>query len=389
MIVMSSFTSAPSVSASAVIRRLPALVVRLSLVVRVRSTPSSASRVSPLVMPNALLVSVTTTSVPASSFNMPDRFVVSAAAKESISIVPVVANVRFVAVIRSISVSVTVMPTPVAWASLIPASLFSVMSTSCPCNEVVISKSVEFKFTSPAVVPALTVPTVIIPPVEVSVMSFASASVVDATSVATMSPVVEVTEMEPFAASTSVSVIPSASVIVMSPVPLVLRSALATVVSIAPAVPTPVTALITSRPLAATTSTVASPPSTIPPEALARVTAVAELFVVNRPPSVTASSASSVIVPLPASISVSSVMVSAPPEPDASPFESAVTETFPEVEVTSPDDAKITSLSASRSIAPDAVVMPSFTLMSEVAPVTAIVTVPAPVTEIALSPAET
>ena len=61
---------------------------------------------------------------------MPDRFVVSPASRESISIVPVVANVRFVAVKRAISAESTVIPAPVSSARLISAPSVTVTETS-------------------------------------------------------------------------------------------------------------------------------------------------------------------------------------------------------------------------------------------------------------------
>ena len=100
----------------------------------------------------------------------------------------------------------------------------------------------------------------------------------------------------------------------MSILPLVALSISSdpTVVSIAPALPMPVIASITNLPLAATTSTSVSPPSTIPPAVLVRVTAVVPALVVIRPPRVISPSADKVIVALPASITVPSAIVMSP-----------------------------------------------------------------------------
>ena len=125
------------------------------------------------------------------------------------------------------------------------------------------------------------------------------------------------TLIEPLVVVTPARSIALLSVTSMLPEPDVCR--LATLVSNAPftpEAPTPVTTLATNRPVVAWTSTPpVSPPSTTPPDADVRLTAVTVAFVVTRRETVTSSSALSEIVPPPASTTTPSLMVSAPPPP--------------------------------------------------------------------------
>ena len=136
------------------------------------------------------------------------------------------------------SVSVMVMlPAALAVASILAAV---VSRTMAPAASAVRTSAVifpapsvmaaaEFSTTSPAVVPAFTIPAVMSPAIVVIDISLASLSVKDAASTATTAPPA-VTVIPPFAVSTSVKVTPSVSLIKILPALVLLTSIDAAVV---------------------------------------------------------------------------------------------------------------------------------------------------------------
>src|SRR3990172_6221852 len=127
---------------------------------------------------------------------------------------------------------------------------------STPALPSVIAPVPAFKVTSPAVAPAFTTPNAI--PTPVRLMSLASASVLDTTSVAVSNPLAVIV-IAPFAVSTSVKVIAFVSVMTMSPAVVELASRLVIVVSISSSAAPPISSCAVSVSTSPTISTPASP----------------------------------------------------------------------------------------------------------------------------------
>ena len=176
----------------------------------------------------------------------------------------------------------------------------AVVMTSCPAS---ISTS------PPVVVTAWLMTTSLVTPVALSVTVPVVAVTPDSPSTTVIVPAASSVIMPAPSWSNWMTLMASVSLIRMPPDVVLSTSRLSTSMSMLPPEPTPVTASMTSRPLAASTSSPPMPPPSMTAPAMdVMVTAVSVVRVVIRRLRVKSTSASMSIIPLPALITAPSVM---------------------------------------------------------------------------------